>query len=67
MEAVKVRRRKDRACLGGVCCRQGPERAGSEWVEQLERGTRPQVRPWWEGAGAQLHWRAQGWEWVWLQ
>lgn len=51
MEATKVRKRKDRACLGGVCCRRGPERAVSEWAEppgypdrsETTRGTRRQA------------------------
>lgn len=73
MEAVKSRKRIDRACLGGVCCRRRPEPAGSEWAEppgcpghsETKTGTRGQAPQRWGGAWLQRHWRPlQRGEWV---
>lgn len=65
-EAVKVKKRRGRACLVGVCCHQGPECAESEWVGPLgspdysekKRGSRPQVPQLREGVWLQRRWRA---------
>lgn len=56
-----ARKRKETVCPGGVWCRQGPGRAGSEWVgrpgspdrSETVRETRPQEQKQREGAWLQ--------------
>lgn len=71
MEAAKVKKRKERACLVGVCCHRGPESAESEWVgppgypeySGMMRGPQRQVPQQHEEGWLQLHWRApQQWQ-----
>lgn len=65
-EAVKVKKRRERACLVEVCCHRGPGSAESEWVGPLgspdypekTRGSRRQAPRLREGAWPQRRWRA---------
>lgn len=69
LEAVKVKKRRGRACLVGVCCHRGPGCAESEWVGPLgspdypekTRGSRRQGAWLREGAWLQRCWRAPQW------